>query len=181
MHSKKTRIYLTVTALAVVALIVDRLVLPSSSSAEVPVVAPSSRAGSPPNGPPTSESATTPACIPDLPFPRNLPTWSPDVPIRDIFSPDGETRASDNRPRHGAARDADGLGTVAALQRDHHLEAILVNERLRIAVIGGKRVGIGQEIAGCQVVAVEGSQVRFRCRDGGCVLTLQPQLTPAGD
>jgi hypothetical protein len=181
MQSKKARIYLTVTALAITGLIVDRLILPNSSSAEVPLVTRPVRGGAPTSGSASPELATNAACVPELPFPRNLPSWSPDDPIRDIFLPNASTASSDNRLRQAGDHDADGHATVAALQRDHHLDAILVNERLRIAVIGGRRVGIGQEAGGCQIVAVEGTHVRFRCRDGECVLTLQPNITPSRD
>lgn len=181
MPSKKRRVYLTVTALAVVGLIVDRLILPSSSSAEAPLVARPATDSTSVIDAPTGSSATNSASVPELPFPRNLPTWSPDDSIRDIFSPNGSSAISDNHRRRGVVPDADGHGTVAALQRDHRLDAILVNERLKIALIGGRRLGMGQEIGGCQIVSVEGHQVRFRCRDGEGVLTLHPHITPTGD
>lgn len=181
MPAKNKHVYLSLAALAIAGLLVDRLILPTPSSAEAPLVARFDSVSSLSIGSSTTLSATISASVPELPFPRNLPTWSPDEPIRDIFSPASSTAISDNHRRNGAVRDPDGYGTVVALQRDHHLDAILVNERLKIAVIGGRRVGMGQEIGGCQIVAVEGHQVRFRCRDGDPILSLSPSVTPTGD
>lgn len=181
MPAGKKRVYLTVTALALVALLVDRLILPSPTGADAALVP------RPPRSAPVAANAQAPsataptATVPELPFPRNLPTWSEETALRDIFSPTGSVEPSDNHGGSAEKHFPEGHGTIAALQRDTHLEAVYVTERLKIAVIGGRRMGIGQEVGGCRILSVDGGGVRFLCRDGESVLTLQPGITPTGD
>jgi len=181
MVGAKKRTYLVILALGGGALLVDRLVLPSATEAE-PLAVPRTSAAAG-RAATVASSSKNPASaveqsVPALLFPRTLPKWDPNQPIRDIFAPESSSALSHNSQRRSGREERDGHGTCAGLMRLHRLDAVLVQETLRIAVIDGVWVRIGQEVEGCKVLEVAGNEVRFACRDGETVLSLSAQGTP---
>jgi len=180
MQPSKNKIYLAFMLLGGVALVVDRCVLTPS------LTMPATVAASTPHGPPASPlskggteegqaasapSAETLATL-ELPFPRSIPAWDPQTPIRDLFAPFSDDDATDKR-RTRSPRGADaGQGTCAGLLSQHHLEAVLVQESLKIAILDGAWVRIGESVDECVLTEIVGNKVRFRCRDGDTLLTL---------
>jgi len=110
----------------------------------------------------------------ELPFPRTIPAWDPRTPIRDIFAPFSDGDAADKRhPRSPGGGDA-GKASCADFVARHHLDAVLVQESLKIAILDGVWVRMGESIDGCVLTEIVGHKVRFRCRDGDTSLALSP-------
>jgi hypothetical protein len=172
MQPSKNKIYIAFMLLGGAALVVDRCVLtpsvtmPASVAASVAATAP----------PPPTASAPSPGApglaILELPFPRAIPAWDPQSPIRDLFAPFSDDDTADKRHTR-SPRGADaGHGTCAGLLSQHHLEAVLVQESLKIAILDGAWVRIGESVNGCVLTEIVGNKVRFLCRDGDTWFTL---------
>ncbi len=179
MPQKKTKIYVAVMLLGGAALLVDRCFLSESVTEPGPAYAmPTKRT-------PARDTTQTPVAapggpadlsVPELPFPRNLPKWDTGAPIRDLFSP-MTNAAADNALSSG--RDGNpGPGTCAAFARGRSLDAVFVQgtaegTSLKIAVVDGRWVRIGQALDGCTLIEADGTKVRFRCRDGEVSLSVK--------
>ena len=176
MSKAKKQAYVAVMVLGGAALVVDRCILTPSVTMPASVAASdrSPRAGiRPPTVPGAPGPADAPLSIPELPFPRGLPPWDPNAPIRDLFAPPSEENAAD-KARSTKAADA-GKGTCAAFAKEHRLDAVLLQESLKIAIIDGVWVRIEESVDGCILSEIVGNKVRFLCRDGDVVLTLSPR------
>ena len=174
MLKTKKQAYAAVMVLGGAALVVDRCILTPSATMPASVAA-SDRPRRAEIRPPTVAPAppNAPLSIPELPFPRGLPPWDPHAPIRDLFVPHSEENATD-KARSTKAADA-GKGTCAAFAKEHHLDAVLLQERLKIAILDGVWVRIEESVDGCVLGEIVGNKVRFLCRDGDVVLTLSPR------
>ena len=170
MSGRKKRIYAGVMILGGIAMVVDRS-LPSATVTS-PDIALASR-------PPTASvmPKAAPLSIPELPFPRGLEPFDPKSELRDLFEPphlrsDGDSipAASDNPTADAGNRIGLGESTSAAFVTQHTLEGILVDERLKIAVIDGEFVQVGQSVGGCMLTSITATDVRFKCRDGTAAL-----------
>ena len=172
MPRAKNKIYIAFMLLGGAALVVDRCVLTPSVTMPASVAA-SVAATAPPPPAASAPSADTLATL-ELPFPRAIPVWDPQSPIRDLFAPFSDDDAADKR-RKRSPRGADaGQGTCADFVTQHRLEAVLVQESLKIAILDGAWVRIGESIDGCVLTEIVGNKVRFRCRDGDTLLALSP-------
>ena len=172
MPRAKKKIYIAVMLLGGVALVVDRCVLTPSVTMPVPVAASPPHTAAPSAAAEAPLSAETLSTL-ELPFPRAIPAWDPQSPIRDLFAPFSDEDATDKR-RTRSSRGADaGHGTCAGLLNQHHLEAVLVQESLKIAILDGAWVRIGESVDGCVLTEIVGNKVRFRCRDGDITLALK--------
>lgn len=173
MQPSKNKIYIAFMLLGGAALVLDRCILTPSVTMPASVAASVTATAPPPLAAP-APSADTLATL-ELPFPRAIPAWDPQSPIRDLFAPFSDDDAADKR-RTRSPRDADaGRGTCAGLLSQHHLEAVLVQESLKIAILDGVWVRIGESVNGCVLTEIVGNKVRFRCRDGDTLLTLLPR------
>lgn len=174
-RAKKKRIYLGVIGLCGIALLVDRLVITQGASAPAEALADvrrpilkSSDAG----------TAKKTVSIPELPFPRMLKPIDPAETIRDLFAPPdnsgGSGSAGNARGRPGTGSRGDALSTSRhAFLAGYHLEAVLDDQRLKIAIVDGLWVRIGQTVGGCRLTKVEGVRACFACPDGEAVLTME--------
>src|SRR3990172_4840638 len=133
MSRGKKRAYVAVMLLGGAALVVDRFILTSSVTAPARVAASDTRlpARAPAAAPATPDAALS---IPELPFPRGLPAWDPHGPIRDLFAPFPNQESTD---KARSPRGAEDKGTCAVFATQHHLDAVLLQERLRIAIVDG--------------------------------------------
>jgi hypothetical protein len=173
MPREKKKIYIAVMLLGGAALVVDRCVL--TPSVTMPATAAASVAATAPPPPAASAPSAETLATLELPFPRAIPVWDPQSPIRDLFAPFSDDDATDKR-RKRSPRGADaGHGTCAGLLSQHHLEAVLVQESLKIAILDGAWVRIGESVDGCVLTEIVGNKVRFRCRDGDTLLALLPR------
>lgn len=187
MSRKRKRSYFAVMIAGGLALIVDRCIPsdgplePATAGALTPAHSPTP-ASAPPAGPPPTSS------IPELPFPRGIEPYDTDSPIPDLFTPPESVMA--RNAADGAAREAtqDGEQNTSAtgaaratFRLTHRLTGVLIDERLRIAVVDGAWVRVGQSLDGCVLSAVSGNEARFECYDGESVLKITPSGAGARD
>ena len=178
MLNQKKRVYLGLMVFCALALIVDRVVLHDSVTGPAAVAA-----GQLPALP---ASPTPPLAIPELPFPPGIEPLDPASEIRDLFAPPPIHRpeetdaASDKDPPASAGRSLTGQVSRDLFTTTHVLNALLVNERLRIAIIDGQWRRIGESIDGCTLSDITGSEVRFECYDGTASLRLPPNELRSG-
>jgi hypothetical protein len=178
MSVSKRKAYLMAIALGGVALVVDKCVLTES------VTAPES-AEAMPNPrtinakPPPTAAVPGSADIPELPFPRNLPVFDGQRTMRDLFLrssvavEDGSADAeADN---HGSRGPRNANLRRDQFQQNHRLNGVLIQDRLRIAIVDGQWVHLGDSVSGCELIEVTGNEAHFRCVDGDGVLTV---ITP---
>lgn len=184
MDQRRRKLYLALLGLAAAGLVIDRFVLTQSATAPASAGIPASphattgiqaeNAGKTglPGGPSTS--------IPEIPFPRGLQTAKDKRPILDLFAPPhvrlqnkSSAGLSHNR---GPIRSGAGLPerlSGAMFERRHTLEGVLVQQRLKLAVLNGRSMRIGDSIDGCKLTEVSGYEARFECDDGPVVLKLK--------
>ncbi len=184
--ASKTKVYLALIAAGLAVLVVDRCFLgasaPASTAAsEVEPAAKAEGGESMPAPPPRPVPNQAPGAqgsklsVPELHFPRNLPAYDPAFEMRDVFA----RREEDNSisdvghtgktgsGKKGAAGDAIGR---EAFQTAHRLDAVMVQESLRIAVVDGRWMRVGDAVDRCTLTRIEGDAVVFQCHDGDSVL-----------
>ena len=95
----------------------------------------------------------------------------------DLFAPPHLQPGSDPTalsPDNGAADALDRIGPNeaghAAFAAQHTVEGVMIDQRLKIAVIDGELRQLGQTIDGCTLVNITDYEVRFECRDGVAAL-----------
>lgn len=179
MSQQRQRMYLGVMVLGAVALFVDRFVLRASVSGPDAALATGSRIA-PETGSPQ------PVAIPELPFPTGVRDFKLDGPIRDLFLPpmfryggDG-TLAADNRSHNRGTRE-DGRASREAFLGRNRLDALLTDDRMKIAIVNGRWVRIGQIVDGCTVTDISGDRILIDCSDGSAALTLDGTKTITAD
>ncbi len=184
-HSKK-RAYVAILILGGVALAIDRFVLPESASTPATVIAEETPPVTATEQKESESRASVP--IPELPFPRGLKTFGLGSTIRDLFAApkafsdaDTENGAPDKNGPGALRRVDDERNTSAAFVTQHNLEAVLVHARLRIAVIDGVWLRIGDVIDGCTLEGIAGRTARFSCHDGEVVLDMSDRLKLSSD
>ncbi len=171
MSSQKKRTYLSVLIVGAVALLIDRFVSSTGSTTPRPAAA----AGF--TLPPPSGAAAF--AIPELPFPKGVVSLGQHVELRDLFLPPmfraagpDEGDSADQQagfagnPRRNPSGDRrwDALST-ARFVREHRLDAVLIDEGLRIAIVNGLWLRVGQSLDGCTLKDITGNAVTFECDD----------------
>ena len=176
MAKRKKYIYLIVIGIGVAALLADRLLLggeasgPASAQAGVPQAVPAVTG---------SRSVETAASVPELHFPRNLPTYEPSRPLRDLFA--APVRFAERAPagpvvkfdRFGRRIEDEHTAQAAFVER-HTLTAVLVQRDVQIAVVDDAWLRVGDELEGFRLEAIEGEIARFRGPDGAAELRVRP-------
>ena len=178
MLNQKKRVYLGLMLFCALALIVDRVVLRDSATGPAVVAA-----GQIPALP---ASPTPSLSIPELPFPQGIEPLDPTSEIRDLFTPPPLRRqnemnaASDNDDSPTTAPNRTGQAPRDLFVTTHVLHAVMVNERLRIAIVDGQWRRIGESVDGCTLTDITGGEVRFECYDGTASLRLHADELPSG-
>ena len=116
--------------------------------------------------------------IPELPFPHDVKRFTFGRDIPDLFSPPAKPPDPELKPLTGNGdntRDEEpdqqkGMGR-SAFEAAHDLGGMLDHERLRIAIIDGLWLRIGDELDGCTLSSIVGDAAHFTCHDGEAVLT----------
>ncbi len=174
MSPKRKRRYTAVMITGAVALVVNQCI-PSDGTLD-PVTAVARTPGDSLT-PASARPGETPppSSIPELPFPRDIEPYDADSPIPDLFTPPESVVA------RGAAGEATPDGgqktSVVGAAREtfrlkHRLNGVLIDERLRIAIVDGMWLRTGQSLDGCVLSAVSGNEARFACHDGESVLEI---------
>lgn len=176
MSPRKKGGYLAVVILGLAAIAVDRCVLSGGTGEPMVAVALEQGRRAMTTSPPFSDAAPT-LSIPELPFPRGLGMSDAQPLVRDLFAPPAAVLGADSQ---GAKADKDRPGTGRAQRPEqassdvfltrHRLNGVLVDERLKIAIVDGAWTRIGQTIYGCTLKGVSGNEARFECCDGEAVL-----------
>ncbi|MBI4717855.1 MAG: hypothetical protein HY763_08640 [Planctomycetes bacterium] len=174
MTQHKKRIYFAVMGLSGAALFVDRVLL-GEASVTAPRLAAALPTGTAPGGAPAAPAAAP--GIPEVPFPRQLPRRDAQSPVRDLFAPPGEEPADSGEFPEGGPRSARRAPSADHLSRDtfatqHRLQAVLVEEGLNIAVVGGRWLRDGDALGGCALIGISENQALFRCYDGDISLSI---------
>lgn len=182
-RTKKKRIYLGVIGLCGIALLVDRLVITQGASAPAEAFADVHGPNLKPSDVGTGKKTVS---IPELPFPPTLKPMDPAETIRDLFAPPdnsgSSSRAGNARGRRGTGSKGDSSPTNRqAFLAGYHLKAVLDDPRLKIAIVDGLWVRVGQTVGGCRLTKVEGIRACFACSDGEAVLTLETALGRSPD
>lgn len=177
-HSRR-KTYLVLLAVSALGLAIDRFVLTKSTTAPAKA---SAAPGVPARGArpvPTTDTAAS-TSIPEIPFPPGLKTADEHLPIPDLFAPPNlRQRGESGGGQPHNARTGSGAGgpseplPSAAFEKHHTLDGVLIQQRLRMAVLGGRPVRIGDTIDGCTLEDVSGYRARFECRDGPAVLIVK--------
>jgi hypothetical protein len=176
MTRRKKRLYLGVMILSGLALFVDRFILSESVMVPDPAIgSPAEPAGR--HAGAVSTATEDALSIPELPFPRGVEHFTFGSEIPDLFAPptaaSDENAArpggSDNDPLATDARQSKGAGRAAFLT-DHELGGLLTHERLRIAIVDGRWLRLGDEVDGCTLTRISGKEAVFDCYDGEAVL-----------
>lgn len=172
MTGQKKRTYLGLMLVCGIALVVDRCVKPETATAPEPAAAGILPAGSPPEAGPLLS-------IPELPFPEGINSFDPPPDWRDLFAPprrparQSETsKASDKPPARPASPSGPGKAGREGFVTQHTLNGVMIDERLRIAIVDGKWLTEGRSVDGCILTRLTGREVQFECSDGVASLKL---------
>lgn len=204
MMSSRKRTYLVLMSLGAAALFVDRCVLtegtpaPASAVEALPFVVDAESPVSHRPGAPGRRTtfplvkgglkgiAPEELSVPELPFPRNLNPFDSSAPIRDIFArprflamETTDQGASDSPETTAKPGEKKRIGH-AAFAVQHRLKAVMVKEGLKIAIVDGRWMQVGDDVDGCTLSCISGESAVFRCRDGDALLS-PFERTPPGD
>ena len=174
MPLRRKRVFVFVVGLGGLALVVDSLTRPDTVDGSQPLATGPAHSAVP--DAPLDGAAPS---IPELPFPDGLESYVLGPEVRDLFAPpigrpskDESRPGSDKRMALSAGHTgSDAVGRTVFASR-HTLGAVLVDERLRIAIVDGRWMREGQRLDGCELIEVAENNVRFSCYDGVTTLTL---------
>lgn len=176
MTRKRKQLYAIVLTLGGIAWVIDRVVLTTSLS--TPAMAVASQTANPPTLQPSSSILDDESIsIPELPFPKNLPPYDSRFTMRDIFAPPS-VLSKINTLQDDADNDRSDIDRHAIPNRSdiflsqHRLDAVLNGPRLKIAVVDGRWIRIGDTLDGCRFRKIEGTAAIFSCNDGNAILNL---------
>jgi hypothetical protein len=187
---------LALLAVGAIALTADRWIFSDGAAVTDPATALGQHAPQSAVSAPVSLDSLRGMSIPELPFPHHLPTPDHQEPIRDLFAPPERVLEKDPSPgidagRSGprgdkqAADKSDSSGDKSAdsdtFVSQHRLNGVLIDESLKIAIVDGAWVRVGESVTGCTLLKVSGNEVRFKCSDGEAVLKVSQTRTPGQD
>ena len=179
MDKSRRKSYLVLLAVAALGLVIDRFVF--TRGATTPPKASAATVARSPVGRGTATGSAAPsASIPEIPFPTGLVAAEALATIPDVFAPPSVRMrgGSGAGPPYNTGIDNNGRGpsqrlSGAAFENRHTLDGVLSHQRLRIAVLDGRPVRIGDTIDGCTLKDVSGYRARFECHDGPAVLRVK--------
>ncbi|RJP36684.1 MAG: hypothetical protein C4547_06970 [Phycisphaerales bacterium] len=190
MSDRKKRIYAIILGGALTALAADKLMLGGGAAGPAEVAA-SERRPRPAaldgvGAAATFASAGGVMAIPELPFPRALPPYDPQMDRRDLFAmPEAVYErlwgGAGGGPRRLKAR-PEATGVEQFQQKQHRLLAVLTFEGRALAVVDDARLRIGDVLDACRLTAVDvaSGKAEFVCEDGAATLSVHPISGPEG-
>ncbi len=186
---RKNQLFLSVLGIGGAALLVDRFFVGSPLAAPAALQAGESASETPPlPGSPaapatriaaTADGAGLALSIPELPFPRELPRLPEGTRLRDVFSrpKSGPRRSDADGETHDGQLDEEPRDRVKDFPQRHRLDGVFLDEGLKIAVVDGAWVAIGDKVDGCDLASIDGNQATFRCGDRETSLRMEPAPT----
>jgi hypothetical protein len=171
--------YFALMLLGGVALLIDRCVLSDGAHGPESAVAVSAR-DSIILSPAPIENQT----VPTLCFPRGFDSYEVSDGIRDIFSPlqepdigDGVRPGTDKSGQHTDDLLAISSASAMAFSKSHRLLGVILSDSLKIAIVDGTWVQVGQVIDGCRLDSLSGNEAHFVCRDESVDLKVADNAT----
>jgi hypothetical protein len=189
--ASKTKVYLAVIAAGLVALAVDRVYFGASAPSPIAASevnstlgdvvdeskpAPRSRPAPHPRAPQGPDTPGSKLSVPELHFPRNLPSYDPALEMRDVFAHLDEQGSFPNTIPTGKSGSAKKENAAEAIGREvfqaaHRVDAVMVHDSLKIAVVDGRWMRVGDVLDHCTLIRIEGDFTVFQCHDGDAVLS----------
>jgi len=165
--SNRKKVYLIGIGVGFVALGIDRFMLPESATAPLEAEAAASGRAIIPDA--NSDVARAP--IPAVPFPKNLPAFDPTHDIRDVFLTPSDALAAQAGDRKGPKTgEPNQVSSAAEFAKQHTLNAVLDDQRLKIAVVDGRWMKVGDTFDDCRLTTISGTAAHFLCPYGEAVL-----------
>ena len=162
MSTARKKTYLALIAVGFVAMVVDRLVPRDETPIEVASGPVEDRGSAVLASDMPGERRDGWLPVPELPFPR-LPAADVNAPsTRDPFEKPGVVppdNTSEETPSDVNAT-SNTFGTL------HRLDGVWLQGSLKIAIVNGAWVHIGQAVDGCVLKEVDGIEASFSCQDG---------------
>ncbi|MGB2984558.1 MAG: hypothetical protein WBE26_01635 [Phycisphaerae bacterium] len=175
MSRQRKGAYLTLLAVGAAALAVDRWILTEGITEPDAAFALGAGGSAPVIASPPPEPTST-LSIPELPFPRGLEPLDQQGLARDLFAPPtlatDRDSSTDKDQRETNGRGGARRANSATFVTQHRLNGVLVHQRLKIAIVDGAWVRIGELVDGCTLAAVSGNEARFQCHDAEAVLNV---------
>ena len=178
MTGRKKQLYIALILLGGVALFVDRVFL-SAAGPQAALATTNPQSSSVKRQAPIAQASP----IPELHFPRQLPALDMNAALRDWFAPPARP---ENQDEQGVSTDngAPGekqlvepiLSPKEAFAARHRLEGIVLQKGLKMAIVDGVWLRIGQEFGDCALRELSGRTAVFTCADGDVELTLFQNL-----
>jgi len=168
---RKKKVYAAIVAVGLLALAVDRLVFSEPASAVASAGSKASPAAKKPAREASKGAVSLSATVAAEVFPHGIPKYDSTI-VRDAFELTPSAQQTLLGP--SVAANAGGLlnggaspaSSVSEFRNAHKLLAVMTGPNLRVAIIDGQRVNIGQHIAGCELIEITGQSARFSCADG---------------
>ena len=172
MTTKRKKSYLIAIGVGCAALGIDRFMLPERATA--PQEAEAAVLAHPII--PAVSSGVTRVPIPAVPFPKNLPPFDPIRGIRDVFVTPSEALVGNDsllsRQQGPNTAGPKRPSSAAEFVAQHTLSAVLDDPRLKIAVVEGQWIKVGDTLDDCRLTTVSGTAAHFQCPDGEAVLDI---------
>ena len=179
MSRRRRSAYLALMLLGGAALMIDRTVLSDGVTGPDSAVATSASDPIIPMASPIKHQT-----VPVLHFPRGFDSYEVSEGIRDIFSPlqkqdigNGAKVGTDKNGLYADGSLAISSASTMAFSKAHRLGGVILSDRLKIAIVDGAWVKVGQVVDGCRLDSVSGNEARFVCRDESVVLKVADNAT----
>lgn len=182
MLRKKKQLYAAILTLAAVALLMDRALRGGSLQTARAATARSLEALG------VETSAAPGTSVVASPFPGALPDKSAEE-LRNLFVLSDEVRSrmlglgssdTSGRGRAGQRRKG-GITPAAVFEREHKLSGTIVGDGVSFAIVDGAWFRIGDRLDNCQVTAITGTSVTWKCADGLSNLSVMGDSSASGD
>lgn len=179
MSRKKKQLYAAILAMAAAMLLMDRALRGGSIQTASAATARSLEALG------VETSAHSSASVAAAPFPGPLPEQVTAVGQRNIFVLSQRLR---NRLLGLTAdgglsgrRGREGLTSAAVFEREHRLSGTMVGDRVSFAIVDGAWFRVGDRLDNCQVTAITGTSVSWKCGDGLSTLSVIEDFSASVD
>ena len=174
MSKKKKQLYAGILALAAAMLLMDRALRGGSAQVAIAATVRSLEALG------VTTSVRPSASVAAAPFPGSLPENDTTGGLRDIFVLNQRIRdrmlglnTDDALNGDVSGRQAQkGLTPAATFQKEHRLNGTMVSDPVSFAIVDGAWFRVGDQLDNCQMTAITGTSVSWKCGDGVSTLSV---------